>query len=59
MILKPRYVFDNNAIVSALVFEHSVSGQAFYAALDHREILVSQETFAELKFLQETNLTVT
>jgi putative PIN family toxin of toxin-antitoxin system len=31
-----------------LLFEPSVSGQAFYAALDHGEILLSPPTFAEL-----------
>jgi putative PIN family toxin of toxin-antitoxin system len=48
MTLKPRYVFDNNAIVSALLLEHSVSGRAFYAALDRGEMLASQESFTEL-----------
>ncbi len=45
---RPRYVFDNSAVVSALLFEQSVSGQAFYNALDHGEILLSPPTFAEL-----------
>lgn len=45
---KPRYVFDNNAVVSALLFAESVPGRAFYAALDHGEVLVSPATFAEL-----------
>jgi uncharacterized protein len=45
---EPRPVFDNNVVVSALLFEQSVPAQAFYAALDHGEILVSQATFAEL-----------
>src|SRR5436305_1673743 len=45
---EPRYVFDNSAVVSALLFEESVRGQAFYAALDHGEIVVSPTTFAEL-----------
>jgi putative PIN family toxin of toxin-antitoxin system len=45
---KPRYVFDTNAVVSALLFEQSVPGQAFYAALDGGEVLVSPATFAEL-----------
>src|SRR4051794_13557790 len=43
-----RYVFDKNAVVSAVLFEQSVPGQAFYSALDHGTILVSQATFAEL-----------
>src|SRR5438105_2837669 len=48
MSLEPRYVFDNNAVVSALLFEQSVPGQAFHAALDRGGILLSQATFAEL-----------
>ena len=48
MSRKPRFVFDNNAIVSALLFSNSVPGQAFFAALDRGEFLVSRETFAEL-----------
>jgi putative PIN family toxin of toxin-antitoxin system len=46
---EPRYVFDNSAIVSALLFEQSVPGQAFTAALDHGQILMSQATLAELQ----------
>ncbi len=45
---KSRYVFDNNAIVSALLFEQSVPGQAFYAASDQGEILLSEACFIEL-----------
>ena len=36
---EPRDGFDNSAGVSALLFEQSVPGQAFYAVLDHGEIL--------------------
>jgi uncharacterized protein len=45
---KPRFVFDNNVLVSALLFEHSVPGQAFYAALNAGVILLSAATFVEL-----------
>ena len=45
---KPRYVFDTSVIVSALLFEHSTPAQAFYAAIDHGELLHSTGTFAEL-----------
>ena len=45
----PRCVFDTSAVVSALLFEHSVPGKAFHAALEHREILLSQATAAELR----------
>jgi hypothetical protein len=39
MIAEARYVFDVNVIVSALLFEQSVPGQAFYAAIDRGHIL--------------------
>ncbi len=45
---EPRYVFDNSAVVSAVLFEQSVPGQAFSAALDNGTILLSPATFAEL-----------
>lgn len=45
---EPRYVFDASVIVSALLFEKSLPGQAFYAALDHGEVLLSAEVVAEL-----------
>jgi putative PIN family toxin of toxin-antitoxin system len=48
MSLEPRYVFDNSAVVSALLFERSVPGQAFYTAMEHGEVLVSEATFTEL-----------
>jgi uncharacterized protein len=43
-----RWVFDTNAIVSALLFEQSVPGQAFHAAIDCGSILLSEQTVAEL-----------
>jgi putative PIN family toxin of toxin-antitoxin system len=47
--LEPRrYVFDTTAVIGALLFEQSVPGRAFHAALDHGEILLSQATAAEL-----------
>ena len=46
---KPRYVFDTNVVVSALLFEKSVPGKAFYAALDRGEILVSAPLVSELR----------
>ncbi len=48
MSLEPRYVFDTGAIVSALLFEQSVPGRAFYAAFARGKILLSQATFVEL-----------
>jgi len=45
---KPRFVFDTSAIVSALLFNDSVPGRAFYAAMEVGEILLSQATTAEL-----------
>jgi predicted nucleic acid-binding protein len=43
-----RVVFDNNALVSALLFDQSVPARAFFAALDQGIILLSQATFTEL-----------
>ena len=43
-----RWVFDTNAIISAVLFEQSVPGHAFYAALECGGILQSQATAAEL-----------
>jgi uncharacterized protein len=43
-----RYVFDNNALVSALIFADSVPGRALHAALNGGKLLVSEATFAEL-----------
>jgi uncharacterized protein len=43
-----RVVFDNNAVISALLFEHSVPGRALYGVLDRGTVLVSHATFAEL-----------
>jgi putative PIN family toxin of toxin-antitoxin system len=48
MSLELRAVFDTNTAVSALLFEQSVPGKAFFAALDCGKILLSQATFAEL-----------
>ena len=45
---KARYVFDTNVIVSALLFEQSKPAQAFYAALDRGDILLSQPVLREL-----------
>lgn len=43
-----RYVFDTNVIISALLFEHSTPGQAFYTALAQGEILLSLPVLKEL-----------
>lgn len=43
-----RYVFDTNVIVSALLFESSTPGQAFYAALERGRILLSLPVIDEL-----------
>lgn len=46
---KPRYVFDVNAIVSALLFENSVPGRAFAAATERGDILISRPVIEELE----------
>jgi putative PIN family toxin of toxin-antitoxin system len=48
MSRKSRFVFDTSAAVSALLFEQSVPGRAFYAALDHGTLPASRATFTEL-----------
>ena len=43
-----RFAFDTNVIVSALLFNDSVPGQAFIRALNHGMILVSGALVGEL-----------
>ena len=43
-----RYVFDNSAVVGALLLQQSVPSQAFRAVLERGQILVSAATFTEL-----------
>lgn len=43
-----RFVFDTNAIISALLFVESKPGQAFLAALSIGDVLLSLETLQEL-----------
>jgi putative PIN family toxin of toxin-antitoxin system len=45
---KPRYVFDTNVVVSALLFSQSKPARAFFAALDEGEVLVSADVVKEL-----------
>ncbi len=45
---RERYVFDTNVIISALLFEQSKRAQAFRAALDRGEILLSLPILKEL-----------
>ena len=46
---KPRYVCDTNVTVSALLFENSTPGRAFYAALQAGEMLLTSATVLELR----------
>jgi predicted nucleic acid-binding protein len=48
MTSDPRYVFDVNVIVSAALLEHSVPAQAFFAALNGGQILLSASVAVEL-----------
>ncbi len=43
-----RFVFDTNVIISAVLFNNSVPGQAFIRALNHGRILVSKALVGEL-----------
>jgi putative PIN family toxin of toxin-antitoxin system len=47
-VAKPRFVFDTNAIISAVLLKRSVSRQAFDKAIEQGELLVSAETIDEL-----------
>ena len=48
MPARPRFVFDTNAIISAILLKQSVARRAFDKALDLGEILVSADTIDEL-----------
>ncbi|MFH1633286.1 MAG: putative toxin-antitoxin system toxin component, PIN family [Chloroflexota bacterium] len=43
-----RLVFDTNVIVSALLFEESTPGKAFFGALRKGVVLTSDDTYLEL-----------
>ncbi len=43
-----HFVFDTNALVSALLFENSVPAQAFFTARRIGEILISDALVAEI-----------
>jgi putative PIN family toxin of toxin-antitoxin system len=45
---KSRYVFDTNAVVSALLIEESTPSRAIRAARMHGELLISAELAAEI-----------
>lgn len=46
---EPRYVFDTNVLISALLFSNSTPGRAFAYAHDHGKILVSLPLLQELQ----------
>ena len=48
MPVRPRLVFDANAVISAALLKRSISRKAFDKALDEGELLVSAETIDEL-----------
>ncbi len=43
-----HYVLDTNTLVSAVLFEHSIPGQALRHVLKRGEVLVSPATLEEL-----------
>jgi putative PIN family toxin of toxin-antitoxin system len=49
MTTEHRVVFDTNVIISALLFEESLPGRAFFHALEAGTILQSRETLQELQ----------
>ncbi len=48
MTSKPRYVFDTNVVVSAVLFSIGKPARALFAALDIGEVLVSADVVHEL-----------
>ena len=46
---EPRFVFDTNVLISALLFPDSVPGRAFAYGQDHGKILVSTPLLRELQ----------
>jgi len=44
---RPPCVFDTNSLISALLISTSVSRRAFDKALDHYQLLISDEAVAE------------
>lgn len=48
MPARPRFVFDTNAVISAVLLKRSISRKAFDLALAKGELLVSMETIDEL-----------
>jgi uncharacterized protein len=48
MTNKPRFVFDTNTLVSALLFKDSVPRKAFDRAMESGVILISLDVVAEL-----------
>lgn len=48
MTSRPRYVFDSNVIISALLFADSTPGSAFRQALERGQILLSLALLEEL-----------
>ena len=48
MPAKPRFAFDTNAVVSAVLLKRSVSRRAFDKAMDEGELLVPVDTIDEV-----------
>ena len=48
MANEPRFVFDTNVVISALLLRHSVARQAFDRATQRGKLLISRVTVEEL-----------
>jgi len=48
MTSEPRFVFDTNVVISALLLSHSVARQAFDRATQTGKLLISSATIEEL-----------
>ena len=48
MKAEPRFVFDTNVIISALLFNDSTPGRALFRGIDEGEVLLSQELLEQI-----------
>ena len=57
MKVKPRVVFDTNALISALILPNSISAKALRSAVERFEVIVSKATWQEFEQkMQKTSL---
>ena len=49
MTIKPRIIFDTNALISALMYPQSISASALTEAVRHFQLVASDSTWSELE----------